>query len=291
MKNNTLPFQKIRISEMPNYIDNEGKISSVLNICGFLLCKKGWAKVKLNESTYVIKEGDMYIYAPATFINIVAWSEDLEGIAFKSTLDYIMPFLERAAAQRTILNIRNKPCITLSEEQQTSIEELSDLLDRKTQTFLQAEEESTQRMFLKRELECLSEALISELFLYYINNQSITPESANHKDKIIQHFIACLFKNYKKEREVKFYAEQQCLTPRYFSTIVKERTGKTALTWISEMVINSACQMLTYSDLSVKEIAMEMNFPTQTFFGKYFKQYVHCSPLQYRAKHKQTTDL
>lgn len=281
-----LPFQKINISEMSNYIDKDGKLNSVLNLCGFLLCKKGWVKVRLNESTYVIREGDMYIYAPSAFINIVAWSDDLEGIAFKSTLDYILPFIERATSQRTILNIRSKPCITLNAEQQRSIEELANLIDRKVHIYQQAEEKSNQRKFMKRELECLSEALISEMFLYYVSNESLEPDSSSHKDKIIQTFITSLFKNYKREREVQFYAEQQCLTPRYFSSIVKERTGRTALAWISEMVISSACQMLAYSDLTVKEIALEMNFPTQTFFGKYFKQYVNCSPLQYRQRHK-----
>ncbi len=286
MTYSNLPFQRINISEMTNHIDDEGKITTVLNLCGFLLCKKGWAKIKLNESTYVIREGDMYIYAPSTFVNIVAWSPDLEGIAFKSTLDYIIPFIERATSQRTILNIRSKPCITLTPEQQQNIEELADLVDRKAQFFQDMEETNVQRNFIKRELECLSEALLSELFFYYVSSNSIEPESSNHKDKIIQQFITSLFKNYKKEREVQFYAEQQCFTPRYFSTIVKERTGRTALTWISEMVISSACQMLAHSDLTVKEIAMEMNFPTQTFFGKYFKQYVHCSPLQYRQRFK-----
>jgi AraC family transcriptional activator of pobA len=30
------------------------------------------------------------------------------------------------------------------------------------------------------------------------------------------------------------------------------------------------------------EIADQLNFPTQSFFGKYFKQYVGISPKEYR---------
>lgn len=288
MTSSLLPFQKIEISELSDHIDDEGKFTAIINICGFLLCKRGWAKVKLNGATHTIREGDMYIYAPSTFVNIVAWSPDLEGIAYKSTFDYILPFIERAASQRIILNIRNNPRITLTTAQQNSIEELTTLIDRKSQTFVQAEQGSTLQKFMKRELECLSEALISELFLYYISSQKLVLEAPNHKDKIVQAFIENLLKNHKRQREVQFYAEQLCLTPRYFSTIVKERTGKTALSWISEMVINNACQMLAYSDMPIKEIAQEMNFPTQTFFGKYFKQYMLCSPLQYRRKIQKT---
>ena len=74
----------------------------------------------------------------------------------------------------------------------------------------------------------------------------------------------------------------QHITPRYFSTIIKEKSGNSALQWIVQMVITEAKQLLEGSDLSIKEIADQLNFPTQSFFGKYFKQYVGISPKEYR---------
>jgi AraC family transcriptional activator of pobA len=50
------------------------------------------------------------------------------------------------------------------------------------------------------------------------------------------------------------------------------------------MVITEAKQLLENSDLTIKEIATKLNFPTQSFFGKYFKQYVGVSPKEYRNK-------
>ncbi len=84
------------------------------------------------------------------------------------------------------------------------------------------------------------------------------------------------------EREVTYYAQEQYLTPRYFSAIIKEKSGISALQWIIRMVIADAKQILRSSDLSIKEIASELNFSTQSFFGKYFKQYVGISPTEYR---------
>lgn len=78
------------------------------------------------------------------------------------------------------------------------------------------------------------------------------------------------------------YARMQHITPRYFSAIIKEKTGDSALQWIVRMVITEAKQLLEESDLSIKEIADQLNFPTQSFFGKYFKQYVGVSPKEYR---------
>ena len=74
----------------------------------------------------------------------------------------------------------------------------------------------------------------------------------------------------------------QHLAPRYFSAIIKEKSGSNALQWIVQMVITEAKQLLENSDLSIKEIAARLNFPTQSFFGKYFKQYVGVSPKEYR---------
>ena len=282
-----LPFQKLTITDLAKHLDNEGRINSVLSICGFLLCQKGWVKVRLGETIITIRQGDLYIYVSSTFIHVLAWSPDIEGIVFKSTLDYILPFVERAAAQRIILNVRQQPFITLTPEQQKNIEELSCLLDRKLNIYNSMTDDTIQRRFLMREAECLSEALFTELFLYYTDHQSSLPaDSPSHKDKIVYQFITSLFRDYKRQREVQYYAEQQYLTPRYFSTIIKERTGKSALSWISEMVTSNACQQLAYTDLSIKEIALNLNFPTQSFFGKYFKQHMHCSPLQYRQKNQ-----
>ena len=49
-------------------------------------------------------------------------------------------------------------------------------------------------------------------------------------------------------------------------------------------VITEAKYLLDNTDLSIKEIATKLNFPTQSFFGKYFKQYVGISPKEYRNK-------
>ena len=40
--------------------------------------------------------------------------------------------------------------------------------------------------------------------------------------------------------------------------------------------------MLKNTTLSIKDIAQQLNFPNQSFLGKYFKEHVGVSPSQYR---------
>ncbi len=142
------------------------------------------------------------------------------------------------------------------------------------------------RQTLQRLVLSLAESLFHELLFDYACNRSILPQLHDKRDSIFQAFLVSLFKNYKQEREVAFYAAEQCLTPRYFSSVIKEKSGHSALQWIIQMVISSTRQVLTTTDLSIKEIAMDFNFPSQSFFGKYFKQYVGMSPKEYRLQER-----
>ena len=88
----------------------------------------------------------------------------------------------------------------------------------------------------------------------------------------------------KRERNVSFYAKQLNITPKYLSSVVKEVSGKTAARWIDESVILEAKALLKYSGMSIQEIAYHLNFSTQSFFGKYFKQHTGTSPSRYKRK-------
>ena len=49
-------------------------------------------------------------------------------------------------------------------------------------------------------------------------------------------------------------------------------------------VINKAKELLTQSGLSVQEVAERLNFVSQSFFGKYFKQRTGVSPSRYKVQ-------
>ena len=86
---------------------------------------------------------------------------------------------------------------------------------------------------------------------------------------------------YDKERSVRFYAEKLNLTSNYLSGIIKDYTGKTASEWIEEYVILEAKALLKFSGLNIQQVAYELNFPSQSMFGKYFKKQTGMSPKVY----------
>lgn len=102
--------------------------------------------------------------------------------------------------------------------------------------------------------------------------------SLNRNAAYFNTFLEELSKHYLQERSVGFYAEQLHLTPKYLTTLLRSTTGRTASEWIDEYVILEAKNLLKYSTMNIQEIAYYLNFPNQSFFGRYFKQHTGMTP-------------
>ena len=312
-----LPFQLISVESAMSLLDTRGRVLNMMNECGFFLCQRGFINVRLDDKTYKIQEGYIYYYMPTTYVSILKSSPDLEGIVVKCNLEFVMPLLQLLFDSGNYITMRDNPCIKLTDKQRSAVETITTLLreqlDEHNQELEKASrdlgdefpavidakairaelsggaeetkadpEASPADVVRKQLIRCLAQSLFYELIYAYNSNEAVTPQLLNSHDSIFQKFLTLLFRYYKQEREVTFYANQLSLSSRYFSSIVKERSGSSALQWIIQMVISSTKEELANTDKSVKEIAREFNFPSQSFFGKYFKQYVGMSPRKYR---------
>ena len=276
-----MPFRRILLTSDTFQILKEGQIISTFNKCGIFYCQRGSVEVSLEGCHYHIKPGDVYIYMASTLVHLLHKSEDAEGIMVEVDFYYILPIVNKVINVESQLFMRKNPCVSLSGEQCAHFEYLlNNLWDR-----INAEDcqkENVQYQHLKLELiKSMGQTICYEILNMYFTNQPLQPLQQGKKDVVFQNFMLSLFRFYRKERDVSFYARMQHITPRYFSAIIKEKTGDSALQWIVRMVITEAKQLLEESDLSIKEIADQLNFPTQSFFGKYFKQYVGVSPKEY----------
>ena len=277
-----MPFRRILLTSDTFQILKEGQIISTFNKCGIFYCQRGSVEVSLEGCHYHIKPGDVYIYMASTLVHLLHKSQDAEGIMVEVDFYYILPIVNKVINVESQLFMRKNPCVSLSGEQCAHFEYLlNNLWDR-----INAEDcqkENVQYQHLKLELiKSMGQTICYEILNMYFTNQPLQPLQQGKKDVVFQNFMLSLFRFYRKERDVSFYARMQHITPRYFSAIIKEKTGDSALQWIVRMVITEAKQLLEESDLSIKEIADQLNFPTQSFFGKYFKQYVGVSPKEYR---------
>ncbi len=99
---------------------------------------------------------------------------------------------------------------------------------------------------------------------------------------IFEQFLRLVTEYHSSERNMAFYAERLCLTPKYLSKLVKQVSGRSAPDWIDSFVILEAKNMLKYSDVTIKEIVYHLHFPNQSVFYKFFKSHTGMTPSQYR---------
>ena len=276
------PFGFIPISSDNPQVFRDGQIISTLDRCGIFLCHAGEIELSMGDKLYLMRRGDIYIYMPSTLVRLLHKSEDAEGIVVEVSLDYAIPIANRVINVENLLFIREHPCISLSEEQFAHLEYLLENLYKRIQSEDVSEMGIQRRCLMLELIKSMGQTVCYEVLNAYIANQPLRALPQGKKDLVFQNFMLMLFRYYRRERDVTFYAQMQHLAPRYFSAIIKEKSGRNVLQWIVQMVITEAKQLLENSDLSIKEIAARLNFPTQSFFGKYFKQYVGVSPKEYR---------
>jgi AraC-like DNA-binding protein len=104
----------------------------------------------------------------------------------------------------------------------------------------------------------------------------------NRSRMLFEQFIGLVAKYHTQYRNVAFYADQLCLTPKYMSKLIKTATGKSAPEWIDAYVILEAKNLLKYSSDTIKQIVFKLNFPNQSVFYKFFKSRTGMTPSEYR---------
>ena len=284
MLEHRIPFRFSRLSPSCDDPFYPNRIISSMDECGVFLCTNGEVQVTLEKEIHRIRRGDMYIYMPSLPIRLLYKSEDAEGLLVVLDVDFMLPVVQRVANAENLLHVRRYPFFSLTEENFGYIRSMLEKLWERIY-----EEDKDRKGFLQQRLQVeliksMAQTITYEVLSIYFSKFPIQPMVQTKKDLVFHQFLLSLFRHFRQEREVAFYAELQHLSPRYFSSIIKEKSGNNALQWIVQMVITEAKLLLETSDLSIKEISVQLNFPTQSFFGKYFKQYTGISPKEFREK-------
>ncbi len=108
------------------------------------------------------------------------------------------------------------------------------------------------------------------------------------------HIVRCLdyiHNNLHTRITVDILSDLVGVSPAYLSRLFKEETGNTISGYIQNRKINTACNMLIYSDYTSAEIANILAFPSQSYFCDIFKKYTEMTPSLYRSKNLRTSPM
>lgn len=106
----------------------------------------------------------------------------------------------------------------------------------------------------------------------------------NRKEELYHKFMLLISEFSKEQRNVGFYAQKLCITPRYLAEITESIAKETPKETIDIYIIQEIKLILTFSEMTIQQIADYMNFPDQSYLGRYFKHHTGISPANYRKK-------
>ena len=262
-------------SSSTDFNELKAKIPLILD-AGVVLfvCLKGEGKIVVDMQTISIRRGSIVILLPYSVIQLADISDDTRITLIVTG----MGFLDKLALSQPVENyvekIREMPCLQLSENQ----------LEQAKKIYLFVEElykEATGP--LKQEIRSsLLTFLALEIVTLFAENKESGNPRLSRQDQVFRNFTISLAKNVSQHRTVEFYANEACLTPKYFSTVITKRSGKLPMDWITERTIVLIKFLLHNSDKSIQEISNDLNFPNQSFFTRYFKNHTGFTPSAFR---------
>jgi len=126
-----------------------------------------------------------------------------------------------------------------------------------------------------------------ELILVNINRAKVARGDEIWKpDALFLKFLEAVRDNFEKNWSLKQFAGTLGTTELKLNELAKLHAGKTAQNVIHGLIASEAKRLLTYEDLTVKEVAYRLGFQDPFYFSNFFKKHVKRSPKQYQEEHR-----
>lgn len=98
----------------------------------------------------------------------------------------------------------------------------------------------------------------------------------------LKNVLSFMHKNYNRHITLDELARTAGMSPKYFCKVFKELTDKTPVEYLNYYRIESACEMLTLTDETITEVAMNCGFNDMSYFSKTFSKFKGISPNKFR---------
>lgn len=238
-------------------------------------CRRGHGKGRINARTFDIAEHSYFVVLPNQITELIDVSDDFEATYVLMSEEFVsnINFGNTFSLRKTVTE---QPHVVLVERARKAFEVYVAAC-----TNLIPVESNPHRLEI---LRLLTHAFFLGLG-YFIHDGAPTSSTDTRNSDITNEFIRLVEDNYREHRDLAYYAGRIGLTAKYLSTVVKQSSGKSAVEWIEKYVTLDAITQLTSTSRTIKEIAYDLNFPSQSFFGKYFCRVVGVSPAKYRSEH------
>ncbi len=240
-----------------------------------LFCLDGMCRYRFNERDFEMRAGDLSIIRKRKMVERVEPSDD-----FRCKIIYAKPgFIELCTPQSNYgmkgsLALFLNPVMHLTPEQQ--------IVCRRDFERLEQRIADAEHRFYCETLVNAMQAAILDFFDFHARIYGESDISTQHAS-IMNRFLKMLEAGtYREHREVSYYADCLCVSPKYLSEVSKKVSGYAANYWINRYTILDITRLLRDKSLTFVQISDLFGFSSPAYFSRYVQQNLGLNPTDYR---------
>lgn len=121
-------------------------------------------------------------------------------------------------------------------------------------------------------------------FLAFLSRLLDTPEVRRNADMDVQRAQSYIQEHITEQLLIEQIAESLGISASSLTRKFKSRLGVSPREYINRQKVEEAQKLLLENELTLTEIAVRLGFSTSSYFASVFKQFVSCTPSEYRKK-------
>jgi len=241
-----------------------------------VLVRQGQMTFSDGKNSFTSQQGDLVIWQMSNTIQRIECSDDFNADVLLLSGEFLQQFNpEMVWASKGFVFIRINPSFHLDEEALR-------LMDNDFALFrnrLVMPESGFKREVLGR---------VMQIFIYNLwtvcQHGLSQMDTSDNTARIFLRFLALTQQHARTEREVAFYANLLCITPKYLSQVSRTITGLPASQWIQYYAAFELVSLLNDTTKTLTEVSDLMHFENASHFSRYVKKTLGKSPSEYRNK-------
>ncbi|MCR5574280.1 MAG: helix-turn-helix domain-containing protein [Bacteroidaceae bacterium] len=244
-----------------------------------IFIQKGSMSFRINERLLQAHTGYGIILIDGKPLQDLHTSTDFDAEIFLISTNYLQANMPRITKNvKGLTFYYDNPLMPMTEaDMQRCLMDLQDILMRLQEGLHLYHAETLQRSI---------DNFTFDLFDIYTRCNSKQAAKDRQAAIITQRFVNLLKEHVKVHRQVEFYAEKLCITPKYLSRVCQETTGQNASHWIIQFTLSRIIEELADGSKSLTEISDAYNFKALSHFTRYIKQHTGMTPSEYQKRNR-----
>lgn len=257
-------------------------------------CTEGRGQFDYDGRRIELQKGDMFLYYARSVVENMMASSDFDGHEIWFGREALWDINKMGKKSLfDLVTIKQFPKVTLFEDEATLMKEYYHLLSRRMRddsSLLQDDIVHTIFSAMLLDILCIMRRGYESVISHETADNNSVSINTLHGKMLVDRFIKTVEDSDGRIRRVDEFSRMLNVTPKYLMRQLKDAMGHSPSEIIQLFTVKSIEYRLRYSDMTMQQIADDLHFASASFFGRYVKEHLGMTPLEYRSKYQKEAE-